>query len=300
MLCSNKGLSKIFYYMELSGILPCDLYIRLYTGGCEGAQEVRLRVGQAPKVLREGRWAVVADYSVTKECLADIVYNACDKSVYAYAKDISRGFVTTEEGVRIGIAGKGVYGEGEKLTVIKEYTSLVLRFSNSVKGCADKIMPFITNPLVSTLIISPPSAGKTTLLRDIARQLSQNGYDCLVADERGELSNCINEKNVLGGCDVLCANKIEAMTIGTRCLAPQALICDELSAEELELLPFVIYSGVAVFASLHGKDLEEAAKKEARLLSYFQRFAVLSQRLGAGTIEALYDANMKKLCGESV
>lgn len=258
-------------------------------------QEVRLRAGQSPKILKEGRWNFLSHCEISKECLADIVFNACDKSVYAYARDISRGFVTTEEGVRIGIAGKGVYGEGESLTVIKDYTSLVLRFSNSVRGCADKVMPFIINPLLSTLIISPPSAGKTTLLRDIARRLSQGNYNCLVADERGELSNCVNEKDVLAGCDVLSANKIEAMTIGIRSMAPQALVCDELSKDELELLPFVIYSGVAVYASLHGSDLSQAVKKEVRLPQLFQRFIVLSGRQGAGTLEGVYDENLQEL-----
>ncbi|MDP3486426.1 MAG: ATPase, T2SS/T4P/T4SS family, partial [Bacillota bacterium] len=145
-----------------------------------------------------------------------------------------------------------------------------------------------------TLVISPPQAGKTTLLRDIARQLSDKGQRVCIVDERSEIAGCYNgcpqldvglRTDVMDGCP-----KAEGMLMALRALSPDVIITDEIGrAEDAAAIEEALNSGVRVIASAHGSTYEEVAARPnlSTLLQrgLFQRVVILSNRRGPGTIE---------------
>ena len=137
--------------------------------------------------------------------------NLIQFSYYAYEEDLAKGFVTIEGGHRIGLCGKTVVKKGQP-GLIKEISSLNIRFAKEIKGCASKVMKEILADRrpVNTLIISPPGCGKTTLLRDIARELSYGRCKVAICDERSELAGMYHSApsfdlgprcDVLDGCE---------------------------------------------------------------------------------------------------
>ena len=133
---------------------------------------------------------------VTSQEVKDLFYLLCDHSVYAYQEDICRGFITLKGGHRAGICGTVVY-EGDRIKGMRDISSVSIRLSHQLKGCARDIFKYVIrgrNDIYNTLILSPPRCGKTTVLRDLCRLISQGlgkdkftGLRTAVIDERSEL-----------------------------------------------------------------------------------------------------------------
>ena len=166
------------------------------------------------------------------EDVESVVTSASKHSVYAYTDELARGYITCQGGVRVGICGE-VVTENNKIDTIKNYSSVCLRLPHEVKGCANGIMKD-AEVARSMLILSPPASGKTTLLRDIARQLSSNAQinNVLIVDERDEIA-CISDGQptmdvgittvVLSG-----GNKKHSFESAIRSVRPDVIITDEL------------------------------------------------------------------------
>ena len=278
----------------------------------ENIYEIRLRLGKPIMVNYKGSYQMLtqkADYK-TNMVLADseligyVLSVATKQSVYAFNNQIKHCFVTTESGLRIGICGQVVYNGGEVAT-IKNITSLNIRISHQVPNCSKRVINFICTDgtVKNTLIISPPGAGKTTLVRDIAYKLSneKNIQNVLVVDERFEIAGNLKngELDVGQFADVISgANKGFAFGEALKTMNPKVIVTDEISEEsDIAEVKQAIKSGVKVIATAHAENINDLRLKkyfEPLLVGrYFDRVIVLSTRNGVGTVEGIYDENLR-------
>lgn len=234
-------------------------------------QEIRVRVGR-PILLKGRGIEAIVEYLVTQQEILQTLEKLCDNSIYAYKNQISQGFITVRGGHRIGIVGTAVV-ENDDVQNLKYITSLNFRIAREVLNCSDKILKEIidieNNNIYNTLIVSPPGKGKTTILRDTIRRLSNGieewnfrGKTCGVVDERGEIAAIyrgIPQNDVGLRTDVIeNISKSKGMKMLIRSMAPEIIACDEIgSKEDVQAIKEAISSGVKGIFTMHGKSLED-------------------------------------------
>ena len=274
-------------------------------------QEIRLRIGQPVTVLYQNEELILPTmYSekkrLGKQEMKETIEHISNYSLYAYEHELKQGFITIEGGHRVGMAGQ-VIMEGGKIKNMKYISSINIRVSHEVLDCANKIFPYITynKQMYHTLIISPPRCGKTTLLRDVIRQISDGnrwikGCTVGVVDERSELGGCylgVIQNNLGMRTDILdrCP-KADGMIMLIRSMAPQVVAVDEIGAkEDVHAIEYAMHCGCKMLATAHGDSMEEICKKPIfeKLIreKRFERYVTLSNRYRLGGIEAVYDEN---------
>lgn len=274
-------------------------------------QEIRLRIGQPVTVLYQNEELILPTmYSekkrLGKQEMKETIEHISNYSLYAYEHELKQGFITIEGGHRVGMAGQ-VIMEGGKIKNMKYISSINIRISHEVLDCANKIFPYITynKQMYHTLIISPPRCGKTTLLRDVIRQISDGnrwikGCTVGVVDERSELGGCylgVIQNNLGMRTDILdrCP-KADGMIMLIRSMAPQVVAVDEIGAkEDVHAIEYAMHCGCKMLATAHGDSMEEICKKPIfeKLIreKRFERYVILSNRYRLGGIEAVYDEN---------
>ncbi len=232
-------------------------------------------------------------YTVTSKDI-EYTFNAiCDYSIHSYENEISQSFITVKGGHRVGLAGSAVIKDG-KISTIKCISSINFRIASEVKGCADKIMSSIFDKGLASIIISGcPSSGKTTILRDLCRQLSRK-YNVSVIDERGEIGAVFRGEiqNDLGNmCDIFDGYpKAYGIETALRVMSPDIIICDEIGGEdEVKHLLSCVNSGVKIIASAHSGSIEElkGRKNIKILLESFDYIVQLGGRNNFGGIEKI-------------
>lgn len=230
--------------------------------------EVRLRSGMPMAlVLLDGTFYITKNGEITEDYKKGITVTSQDikrgmelitrSSVYAFSEDIKNGFITLSKGHRVGISGDAVVEDG-KISHIRSVQSLNYRYAREVIGAADGVMNRILdgNHIKNTLIVSPPMCGKTTMLRDVARQLSLLGRKVSIVDERGEIAALfrgIPSFSLGANCDVLSnVNKAEGMLLMLRAMSPDVIITDEIGGEEdFDAIAEIKKRGVSIITSLH-------------------------------------------------
>lgn len=266
-------------------------------------QEIRLRIGK-PLIIVSDNIEWVLHKTIAKEELMEILEYVSNYSLYAFENELKQGFITIEGGHRVGMTGQVLIENGE-VKNMKHISSMNIRISHEVLNCADIIFPYITQnkQICNTLLISPPRCGKTTLLRDIIRQVSDGnrwvkGCTVGVVDERSELGGCYLgvPQNQLGmRTDILdCCPKSKGMLMLVRSMAPQVIAVDEIgSAEDIHALEYAMHCGCKMLATVHGTSMEEIRKKpilEELVKSHrFERYVVLGNSHHIGEIEGIYD-----------
>ena len=280
--------------------LPMELAEKLrQCSAYERAEELRIRADQ-PVMFYAGSEHVV-NYIPDKTVVRRIVLAISEHSMAAFFDELRQGYFTVERGVRVGVAGR-VVSERGAVKMIRDYTSVNIRFPRQMIGIHAGIFPYLEQQgrLRSTLIVSAPQHGKTTLLRDIVRAVSKGEQyvpeKCVVVDERNEVSG--------GGffdlgarTDVLMAcPKAEGMLMALRSLSPEVVATDEIGSKaDLDALYEAANSGVCVLATAHAKNFAELNSRlffrellEKRVV---ERIVLLSQSKGRGTVQSICRAD---------
>lgn len=261
-------------------------------------EEIRLRCGQRIMLRYAGREKSLVRI-VGKDDLQKILNNLIKYSYYAYEEDLAKGFVTIEGGHRVGICGKAVVKSGQP-SLIKEVSSMNIRFTKEIKGCANSLLPVIIkdDKPENILIVSPPGCGKTTLLRDMARCMSMRRIQVAICDERSEIAGMYNSSpsfdlgprtDVLDGCD-----KVHGIPILIRSMAPDVIITDEIGkAGDVNAVEQCMNAGISLVTSIHGscrKDVENSNISSLLEKKFFASIIYLSSDMGPGTIKEIESA----------
>lgn len=284
----------------------------------EAVTEIRLRTGQPLFVRTQGEEVFLARsgkkaatikeaYCVSRANMRETVEHISNYSMYAFEEELRRGYITIEGGHRIGICGRTVLEQG-KIRSMKYISGLNIRIAHEKKGCANLLLPYLkeNGRLVHTLILAPPGCGKTTMLRDIVRQISDAGTTVGIVDERSELAACWQgiaqfdvgmRTDVLDGCP-----KAEGMLLLIRSMAPEVVAVDEIGAqEELHALRYAICCGCQILATVHAGGMEELREKpvlrEMVRDEVFERYVLLERVQKECRVKEITDSKGRKRYG---
>ena len=282
---------------QMLDFLPEKYLFALQNINISRLYEIRMRIGKPTAIRFDGKYTYLSNNGVsnsvdtaiisTKEDLEATVLAAGKYSIYSVENELRQGFITAENGVRIGIAGRYIFEDGQSITV-RDFTSLCIRVPHQVIGCSNEIYEkCFSKGLFNLLIVSAPGQGKTTILRDLCRVISnKKGVNILICDERGEIAygDIGNTSDVFSFAD-----KSLALEMGIRIMNPKVIVTDELSLKEIPAIIKAKNSGVNVISSIHATTISEVPKP---LLDEFDIIVLLDSE-SIGKIAEIYKINRK-------
>ena len=230
-------------------ILPRNIAREIQMDKLNKLQEIRIRVNR-PLIFKYDDEEIISNYSINQKEIVGILQMLCDNSIYSYQTQICNGFITLYGGHRVGITGNIAMKDG-KISNVNYISSLNFRIAKEIIGISDSIINHVIteNGVNNTLIISPPGCGKTTILRDLTRNVSNRGYTVSLIDERGEIAAMykgIPQNDVGIRCDVMDnVTKSLGMRIAVRTMSPQVIVADEIGTEDdIDAINYGVCSGV--------------------------------------------------------
>lgn len=280
----------------------------------KSAEEIRLRVNRPVRVSVSGKmyylgkegnlaWQPQQPDDVIichREELERSLELMSDYSLYAFHEEIKNGFITLPGGHRVGICGQAVCDKGE-IKHIKNISSMNFRLAGQHIGIAKKLIKLLLRPggIHSTLILSPAGCGKTTLLRDIIRYISDSGINVSVIDERSEIAACYKgiPQNDVGDCtDVMdMAPKNRGIIMVLRAMAPRVIAVDEINqSEDLRAIRSARACGAALLCTMHSDEnmTEHGITEEKIFERYIQLGSDRSCRVYDSSGQLLYEGSL--------
>ncbi len=271
----------------------------------EQIEEIRIR-NNKPIIIKAENDNKILKYIVSEKEILEIFEKICENSVYSYRKQICEGFITIKGGHRIGLTGNVVMEE-QKIVNITYISSLNFRIAREKIDCSNNLLSYVINipknNIYNTLIISPPGCGKTTILRDLIRKISNGikqidfkGKTIGLVDERGEIAAMykgIPQNDIGIRTDVIDnISKSKGMQMLIRSMSPQIISCDEIgNKEDIEAINYAICCGIKGIFTAHGGNLEEInlnpAISELIRKNIFERLIFLDTNI-KGNIDKVY------------
>lgn len=293
-------------------------------------EEIRIREGRAIEIgfreehrfvneLGELTKCPQTSYCPTRQDCQYILEALTEHSMYSFDEHLKRGYITIRGGHRVGLVGHTTVENGQ-VRHLKDVAGFNFRIAHEHIGCSKPLLRGILNESMksvhSTLIISPPQQGKTTLLRDLAKQISDGEWPMHVnwpsrkvgiVDERSEIAACVhgvptfqvgNRTDVLDACP-----KAEGMMMLVRAMSPHVLVVDEIGrSEDATAIQEAAHAGIQLLCSAHGYSIEDIRKRpmffDLLKSGVFQRYIVIGHTYGQGTIYRIYDGAGKELSNQ--
>lgn len=286
-------------------VLPREIASRVEL---EKLEEIRIRANRR-MILKYIDREEITEYQPTQRELLGIMQVFCDNSIYSYQSQICNGFITLAGGHRVGITGSIAMKDGQIINVTY-VSSLNIRIAKEIIGASEGVLKEVieNGQINNTLIVSRPGCGKTTVLRDLTRNISNMGYTVSLIDERGEISAMykgVPQNDVGLRTDILeNVTKSLGMKIAVRTMAPQVIVADEIGTEaDIEAINYGVCSGVKGIFTAHGSNLEElelnATLKKLYEEKIFKKIIFLEKK---GIVQNVYtlDKNMYKKGDENL
>lgn len=257
----------------------------------EKLSELRVRNGLPIGVCYGGKYYFLGPNGLTTDDGAafragnneaeNIIMRACGRSLYTVTDTIRKGYISIGGGIRIGVCGTAVMN-GDVVAAVKNFSSVNIRLPHEVRGAAHALFGAITSRgrVSNTLIISPPGAGKTTVLRDLCRMVSNGGCNVLLCDEKFELAAAVGGVPTLdvgNRTDIICGEtKRRVFAVGIAYMRPDVIMTDELFEDDIEPLERAVHCGIAAVATVHARDVDDFLSKreyraaiDARVFEYY-------------------------------
>jgi stage III sporulation protein AA len=301
-----------------------ELLARLPPHVVQTLEEIRIRRERPIELLYRGQsvWlaaagGVTADVRAARIASATFCRQLLDHltqhSVYSYEEQLRRGYFTIAGGHRVGCSGQTTLAGGV-VKLIREVSGFNIRLAREKKEFAAKLLPWLYDGkkgmYLHTLIASPPQHGKTTLLRDLVRKVSDGYVDNTNTRISGRKVGLVDERSEVAGCaagvpqfdvglrtDVLdqCP-KAEGMMMLIRAMSPHVVAVDEIGrAEDAAAIHEALLAGITVFATIHAGHIQEVMNRSLLRPLFeqqlFQRYVMLQRKEGTHTHIKIYDAH---------